>query len=99
MQNALFAFAGDVFQYGRIVQLSCKPQLDMNSAPTAPDYALLEGWLAKPTLPTASMGVFFVYPTVLFNDTDWIMDTKDGDMRAAAKTNVDTQAIDFLHGK
>ena len=40
-----------------------------------------------------------LYPTVLFNDTDWIMDTKELDMRAATKTTVDTQAIDFLHGK
>lgn len=71
------------------------PQLDMNSAPSAPDYALPEGWLIKPTLPTAPVDVFFVYPTVLFNDTDWIMDTQDPDMRAAAKTTVDTQANVF----
>ncbi len=71
------------------------PKLNLNSAPVAPDYGLPEGWLAKPTVPTASVDVFFVYPTVLFNDIDWIMDPKDPDMRAAAKTTIDTQAIVF----
>ncbi len=71
------------------------PPLDMNTAPVAPDYALPEGWLAKPATPTAPVDVFFVYPTVLFNDTDWIMDTKRPDMRKAARTSLDTQAIVF----
>ncbi len=88
-----------LFSMVKLSNCLARPQLYMNSSPTAPDYALLKGWLAKPTLPTAPMDVFFVYPTVLFNDTDWIMDTKDRDMRAAAKTTVDTQAIDFLNRK
>ena len=49
--------------------------LDLKTQPAAPDYAVSEGWLVKPAAPTAPIDVFFVYPTVLFNDTDWIMDT------------------------
>jgi len=71
------------------------PKLDMNSAPTAPDYGHPEGWLEKPAAPTAPVDVFFVYPTVLFNDTDWIMDTKDPNMRAVAKSTLATQASVF----
>ncbi len=71
------------------------PPLDMNSAPDAPDYGHQKGWLAKPATPTAPVDVFFVYPTVMFNDMDWIMDTKNPDMRAAAQTTIDTQAIVF----
>ena len=71
------------------------PPLGISTASVAPDYARPEGWLAKPIAPAAPVDVFFVYPTVLFNDTDWIMDTKRPDMRAAAKTSLDTQAIVF----
>jgi len=71
------------------------PPLDMNSAPAAPNYKLAEGWLAKPDEPTAAVDVFFVYPTVMFNDTDWIMDTTNAKMRAAAQTAIDTQAVVF----
>ncbi len=38
---------------------------------------------------------FFVYPTVLFNDTDWIMDTNRPDMRDAAMESIKTQASVF----
>ncbi|BBO68719.1 hypothetical protein DSCA_26490 [Desulfosarcina alkanivorans] len=71
------------------------PPLDLHTVPVAPDYALQESWLAKPTAPTAPVDVFFVYPTVLFNDTDWIMDTARPDMRAAAQITIDTQAAVF----
>jgi len=36
-----------------------------------------------------------VYPTVLFNDTDWLMDTGGTKMRQAAQTSIDTQAVVF----
>lgn len=71
------------------------PPLDMNSTPAAPDYGLSEGWLAKPAELTAPVDVFFVYPTVLFNDKDWILDTTRQDMRTAAQKTIDTQAIVF----
>ena len=71
------------------------PPLNPSTFPDAPDYAQPEAWLAKPTAPTAPVDVFFVYPTVLFNDTDWIMDPTNPDMRAAAQTTIDTQAVVF----
>ena len=71
------------------------PPLDPRTFPDPPDYALPQTWLAKPTAPTAPVDVFFVYPTVLFNDTDWVMDPTRPDMRAAAQTTIDTQAVVF----
>lgn len=71
------------------------PPLDMNNVPAAPNYALQNSWLTKPAKSTAPVDVFFVYPTVLFNDSDWIMNTTRPDMIAAAKTSLDTQAVVF----
>lgn len=71
------------------------PPLDPANMPVAPDYALDESWLAKPEAATLPVDVFFVYPTVLFNDSDWIMDTSDPAMRDAAQTALDTQAVVF----
>ncbi len=71
------------------------PPLDLTTQPAAPDYTTAEGWIAKPASPTAPVDVFYVYPTVLFNDTDWIMDTTRPDMQSAAKAQVKTQASVF----
>ena len=71
------------------------PPLNPSTFPDAPDYAQPEAWLAKPIVPTAPVDVFFVYPTVLFNDTDWIMDPTKPEMRAATQTTIDTQAVVF----
>jgi hypothetical protein len=59
--------------------------------PADPDFTAPEGWLVKPTSPTAPVDVFFVYPTVLFNDTDWVMNPASPAMRAAAQTSLDTR--------
>jgi len=64
-------------------------------APGAPNFGTPEGWLAKPASHGAPVDVFFVYPTVLFNDTDWVMDPASPDMRAAAQSTLDTQAVVF----
>lgn len=71
------------------------PSLDLTSQPAAPNYAVPESWLVKPASPTAPVDVFFVYPTVLFNDTDWLMETTRPDMRAAAMETIKTQASVF----
>ncbi|BCS96938.1 hypothetical protein DSLASN_25700 [Desulfoluna limicola] len=71
------------------------PPLDPSTFPGAPDYTQPEAWLAKPKALTAPVDVFFVYPTVLFNDTDWVLDPSRPDMRAAAQSTVDTQAVVF----
>ena len=74
---------------------STMPPLDLDTKPAAPDYTVPEGWLVKPVTPTAPIDVFFVYPTVLSNDTDWLMDTTQPEMRAAAMKTVNTQASVF----
>ena len=71
------------------------PPLDLTNPPAAPDFKTDEGWIAKPDTPTAAVDVFYVYPTILFNDTDWIMDTTKSDMRALAMEQVKTQASVF----
>lgn len=71
------------------------PPLNLSNVPEAPDYARPEAWLAKPATHTAPVDVFFVYPTVLFNDTNWVMDPSRSDMRAAAQVTIDTQAVVF----
>ena len=71
------------------------PPLDLETQPAAPDYKTAQGWLVKPAASTAPVDVFYVYPTVLFNDTDWIMDTTRPDMRSAAMESVKTQASVF----
>nr|WP_319577341.1 DUF3089 domain-containing protein [uncultured Desulfobacter sp.] len=84
-----------VFCLALFLPCHAMPPLDLKTQPTVPDYAVPEGWLVKPTAPIAPVDVFFVYPTVLFNDTDWIMDTTRPDMRAAAMEAVNTQASVF----
>lgn len=76
---------------------SCQamPPLDLKTLPKVPDYSTSEGWLVKSSIPVASVDVFFVYPTVLFNDKDWIMDTNKPDMRAAAMKTIKTMASVF----
>jgi hypothetical protein len=71
------------------------PPLDLKTQPDAPDYATAESWLVKPADPTAPVDVFFVYPTVLSNDTEWIMDTTRLDMRSAAMKTIKFQASVF----
>lgn len=82
---------------GGMLMPACQamPPLNPSAFPDAPDYALPEAWLQKPDAPTAPVDVFFVYPTVLFNNTDWIMDPASADMRAAAQNTIDTQAVVF----
>ncbi|KAB1441791.1 DUF3089 domain-containing protein [Pseudodesulfovibrio senegalensis] len=71
------------------------PPLDTAPIPPAPDYAQQQSWLAKPAVPTAPVDVFFVYPTVLFDDEHWLMDTTAPAMRAASMAPLKTQASVF----
>jgi Protein of unknown function (DUF3089) len=63
--------------------------------PAQPNFATPGGWLAKPSDPGLPVDVFYVYPTVLFNDTDWIMDPASSKMQTAAQAAFDTQAVVF----
>ncbi|MGA7979737.1 MAG: DUF3089 domain-containing protein [Chromatiaceae bacterium] len=84
-----------VFSLVQLIPCQAMPPLDLKTLPAAPDYAVPEGWLAKPAAPTAPVDVLIIYPTVLFNNTDWIIDTNRPDMRAAAMETVITQASVF----
>lgn len=96
MQISLYQLSLSLFlSIGIVSNTLAMPPLDINSAPAAPDYTQTEAWLVKPSKPVAPVDVFFVYPTVLFNNSDWVMDTTRADMRAEAKTSLDTQAIVF----
>ena len=98
MKNRIFLFFFSLMTFFSISFLppcQAMPPLNLSTVPDAPNYALPEAWLAKPTTPTAPVDVFFVYPTVLFNDTDWIMDPTRPDMRSAAQKTIDTQAVVF----
>ncbi len=75
--------------------LCAMPPIDLMNLPTAPDYTEPQGWLVKPVSATAPVDLFFVYPTVLFNDTDWIMDTTKPEMRDAAMKSINEQASVF----
>lgn len=82
------------------VLLTCSPclampPLDPSQFPAQPDYAAEEGWLVKPEKLTAPVDVFYVYPTVLFNDSDWAMETSSLEMRAAVRSVVERQAAVF----
>ena len=90
-----FFFLMTFFSMALVSPCQAMPPLDLSTVPVAPDYVLQEAWLAKPAAPAAPVDVFFVYPTVLFNDTDWVMDPARPDMRAAAQTAIDTHAVVF----
>lgn len=71
------------------------PKLNITAFPDGPDYTQPKTWLAKPATATEAVDVFFVYPTVLFNDKDWVMDPTDPKMLLAAQNTLDTQAVVF----
>jgi hypothetical protein len=59
-----------VFSFVLSLPSHAMPPLDLEAQPAAPDYAVPEGWLVKPVAPVAPVDVFYVYPTVIFNDTN-----------------------------
>ena len=69
--------------------------LESAAIPAKPDYKTAGAWLAKPETPPLPVDVFYVYPTVLFNDTDWLMDPSRPEMKAAAGKPLHTQAAVF----
>ncbi|XPV74786.1 MAG: DUF3089 domain-containing protein [Desulfovibrio sp.] len=72
------------------------PEFTEELAPTAPDYTQNSGWLSLPENPEQfGVDVFWVYPTVLFNDTDWLMDTTNEELVNAAHGTLVEQASVF----
>jgi 3',5'-cyclic AMP phosphodiesterase CpdA len=64
--------------------------------PRSPAYDQTTDWLVLPENPDKHpVDVFWVYPTVLANDTQWLMDIDDPELRQAALHTVTTQASVF----
>ena len=80
---------------GFSINAQAMPKFDINKVATAPDYSKESSWLKKPAKKASAVDVFYVYPTVLFNDTDWMMDPKNAEMRKAAQNALETQASIF----
>lgn len=72
------------------------PPFSADSAPPAPEYSAAESWLALPgTDARYAVDVFWVYPTILHNETDWLMDIADKPLREAARQTITRQASVF----
>lgn len=72
------------------------PPFDANNVPNPPDYSTPGGWLVQPTSPLKhAVDVFWVYPTVLHDDTHWLMETSSSDMRTTSANTLIRQASVF----
>lgn len=72
------------------------PAFDAATAPEAPDYASAEAWLSRPDNPDQfGVDIFWVYPTVLGKDPDWLMNIRRPDLRTMAARTLTTQASVF----
>ncbi|MDD3313676.1 DUF3089 domain-containing protein [Pseudodesulfovibrio sp.] len=72
------------------------PRFDPATVPAAPDYARDAAWLALPDDPDAHpVDVFWVYPTVLHDQSHWLMDTAASDALPAAASTLANQAAVF----
>jgi len=64
--------------------------------PRSPAYDQTDDWLVLPNDPDKHpVDVFWVYPTILKNNTQWLMDIDDPELRQAAMGTVTTQASIF----
>lgn len=64
--------------------------------PPAPDYAKPDAWLDKPENPDRfSVDIFWLYPTVLVDDSAWLMDISRKDLIAGAAESIATEARIF----
>lgn len=64
--------------------------------PPPPDYADDASWLARPSDPDRyAVDVIWVYPTVLYDNSAWLMDITRPDLIAGAKETVATEARAF----
>lgn len=64
-----------------------------DDVPPAPDYAQPEGWLTLPDDPGRfPVDMVWIYPTVLMDDSHWLMDTSDPAQRDLARPTLVRQA-------
>jgi len=84
--------------------LLCNPALADSSllpftpdaVPSQPDYSEPDNWLALPDKPDQfPVDIFWVYPTILFDNEHWLMDTANAEMNTAAADTIRTQASVF----
>ena len=72
------------------------PAFSPAAIPPAPDYAQKENWLACPPNPDpGKVDVFWVYPTVLMDDSHWLQDVNDRETLGAAQRTIERQASVF----
>lgn len=72
------------------------PPFDAKAAPSAPDYAQQTGWISLPSNPGQfAVDIFWVYPTILADDSGWLMDKDNPDLQALAQNTIPRQAAVF----
>lgn len=72
------------------------PPFSKASVPPAPDYESAAGWLDRPEDPDRfGVDIIWIYPTVLFDNSAWLMDITRKDLVAAAAETVTTEARIF----
>ena len=91
--GACFAFSG----FGAAVAQETKlPPFTEADVPPAPDYTKESSWLDKPDDPDKfGVDVIWIYPTVLFDNSAWLMDITRKDLIAGAAESVATEARIF----
>lgn len=72
------------------------PPVEDADVPPSPDYERASSWLVKPDNPDEfSIDVIWVYPTVLYDQSEWLMNITRKDLVAGALESVDTEALVF----
>ncbi|MCX2725784.1 DUF3089 domain-containing protein [Roseibium salinum] len=72
------------------------PPADKAVIPPAPDYDEASSWLARPDNPDAfAVDILWVYPTVLYDQSAWLMDITRKDLIAGAAETVHSEALVF----
>lgn len=60
--------------------------------PQAPDYQKASSWVFQPPTPDKPINVFYVYPTIYFEESPANMDISNADLRGTAEHVIDIQA-------
>lgn len=75
---------------------SSLPPFDPQTVPAKPEYALETSWLSLPAdSDQYAVDVFWVYPTILFGDSGWLMDSSNPDLQKLAQRTLVRQAAVF----
>ncbi|MBO0344297.1 DUF3089 domain-containing protein [Roseibium sp. CAU 1637] len=91
-------FAGLIVAFGLATPATADglPPVTDAVVPPPPDYEKAASWLAKPDNPNQfAVDILWLYPTVLYDQTEWLMDITRKDLVAGALESVDTEALVF----